>query len=1502
MTAANKFVRQPRLRLPGISVGPASLLLAAILILLVGSWLAFTQAPRQNPYAPVSLSDRFFYPIEVNPFQRLPKISWNLNGVYVLPESDRVWAVGDQGLIVHSTDGGLTWRRQDYPGNLASGPSKSPDQLNQKRSLLDFLLSDAYAVESGYGNETPAAVIDKKVAPDKSLPTASSSRPVVQENRLNTLERRDTPNQLSEQVNRIEKKRAATPSEKDNKQDKVDRASEKQPDLRAVFFLDDSHGWIVGDRGTILATEDGGNSWQTQTSGTREALHAVGFGDPLRGWAVGSRGVIVHTEDGGNTWRLQRGGTTEKLSAVSAFDTRLVWAVGAKGAIVHSGDGGRNWLAQSSGSSAQLNSVSFVDSRHGWAVGAYGTIIATDDGGNHWQSQNSGTRAQLTSVAFVDARRGWAAGLNGAIVRTLDGGNAWSVRSSVSEGPLYSIAFADARKGWAVGAEGQIIFSDDGGKTWRSQSKQTANTLTSVSFVDGRQGWSVGYDGAILNSRDGGKSWQIQRNKTLEVLNSVTFVDDQWGWAVGQKGTIVHSRDGGDTWSAQNSGTTDALAAVTFVDRQRGWAVGLGGTVISSDDGGRTWRKQYSGTSNTLVSVTFIDTRRGWAVGWDGTIIHTEDGGLTWSRQNSETGEALYSVMFVDALRGWAAGWKGTILHTENGGDSWLVQRSGTEEPFNSVMFLDSWQGWAVGWYGTVVHSEDGGKTWAAQSSGTEEALNSVFFSDARQGWSVGVRGTLLYTVDGGSTWVSPSYKRYPAGWYYLLCLSVVLLAWLALRNRQEQTLKQETIADLLASDRPLHTGDPDPLGFSDIARGLSRFVRNPRTEPPLTIAVTGEWGTGKSSLMNLLYEDLQGRGFSTVWFNAWHHQKSEQLLATLFANIRRQAIPGWLKFSGLRPVGLLFRLRLLLRRSRRHWLIFLLMVFLLSATIAYIAAESGHFMRLMKWLDAYLTELSNQLKIVFALGATGATLLPLFVFLKSLQGFALNPLKLMTMHGGEGQKAVSVDPGARYQFAREFEDVTASLDLSRMIIFIDDLDRCAKENVLEVLEAINFLVSSGHCYIILGMAKEWVQICVGLGFKELATESFSNSRAEAEIDPVEHRRRFARQYLEKMINIEVPVPVLDENKALKLTVPEKESIALSDFDKLYVRLGRYLRRNWPMLAFLTMVSIGTYWGLQHDLPVPEKVPEQQSRLEELAMWPAADLEVTTGQDIRLTLPAAKSNAKSDAIALSSHDLEWVLRADRQSLQQGLPVQRFADGKGELLLRKLWPAEAKNESESSVSPPKDIMESRKHETGRGGFSPGAVNQANWPDNIPYGVAFVVLLAGSALLFRKPDRIVEDSKPFREALKIWQEWLLLRKQTPRTIKRFLNHLRYMAMRYRKEEEPRSIWQRWKHGAKQNKGEQSDFAEPALVALHVLYFIEPSWVADAEKFERVRQRDFDELIDKLSDAEHTESSARKQLSKKLAETVEKHQTAFRDEILASDEQRQLFLNAVSGGELD
>ena len=82
-------------------------------------------------------------------------------------------------------------------------------------------------------------------------------------------------------------------------------------DLRAVQFLEDGRrGWAVGEDGTILATADGGQSWQRQASGTSTWLRAVQFlEDGRRGWAVGEDGTILATADGGQSWQPQASGT-----------------------------------------------------------------------------------------------------------------------------------------------------------------------------------------------------------------------------------------------------------------------------------------------------------------------------------------------------------------------------------------------------------------------------------------------------------------------------------------------------------------------------------------------------------------------------------------------------------------------------------------------------------------------------------------------------------------------------------------------------------------------------------------------------------------------------------------------------------------------------------------------------------------------------------------------------------------------------------------------------------------------------------------------------------------------------------------------------------------------------------------------------------------------------------------------------------------------------------------
>jgi photosystem II stability/assembly factor-like uncharacterized protein len=70
-----------------------------------------------------------------------------------------------------------------------------------------------------------------------------------------------------------------------------------------------SNVWIAGAPGTrILHSSDNGKSWQSIPTGTYAPLHDLCFVDEQHGWAVGSMGVILATTDGGRTWQRQRAG------------------------------------------------------------------------------------------------------------------------------------------------------------------------------------------------------------------------------------------------------------------------------------------------------------------------------------------------------------------------------------------------------------------------------------------------------------------------------------------------------------------------------------------------------------------------------------------------------------------------------------------------------------------------------------------------------------------------------------------------------------------------------------------------------------------------------------------------------------------------------------------------------------------------------------------------------------------------------------------------------------------------------------------------------------------------------------------------------------------------------------------------------------------------------------------------------------------------------------------
>jgi len=65
--------------------------------------------------------------------------------------------------------------------------------------------------------------------------------------------------------------------------------------------------WIAGTPGTrIFFTPDAGNTWSATATGISVPLKAIAFADDQHGWAVGQLGTILATSDGGQTWQRQR--------------------------------------------------------------------------------------------------------------------------------------------------------------------------------------------------------------------------------------------------------------------------------------------------------------------------------------------------------------------------------------------------------------------------------------------------------------------------------------------------------------------------------------------------------------------------------------------------------------------------------------------------------------------------------------------------------------------------------------------------------------------------------------------------------------------------------------------------------------------------------------------------------------------------------------------------------------------------------------------------------------------------------------------------------------------------------------------------------------------------------------------------------------------------------------------------------------------------------------------
>ena len=285
------------------------------------------------------------------------------------------------------------------------------------------------------------------------------------------------------------------------------------------------------------------------------ALHDVFFVDDQVGWVSGDKGTILFTNDGGDTWSPQLGGDPgaagSPISDLFFLDAKTGWARQHYDTMLRTGNG-QDW--QETGA-VRENGVHFVSATRGFHPYG-GAIRVTEDGGRNWKDAwrcrakmevDGLTREENCSVVdlhFPTLQVGYGVGTARITSRTEDGGATWTALIGPEEQGdqrVWKVHFTSETSGVQIRGMGDARFlrTDDGGKTWTGV---VGSAGFDMRFANSSVGWSFRENGLHSYTSDGGRRWTARQTKFPAPVKAFSLPRPDRGYVVGDHGMIYRYR------------------------------------------------------------------------------------------------------------------------------------------------------------------------------------------------------------------------------------------------------------------------------------------------------------------------------------------------------------------------------------------------------------------------------------------------------------------------------------------------------------------------------------------------------------------------------------------------------------------------------------------------------------------------------------------------------------------------------------------------------------------------------------------------------------------------------------------------------------------------------------------------------------------------------------------------------------------------------------------------
>jgi len=278
-----------------------------------------------------------------------------------------------------------------------------------------------------------------------------------------------------------------------------------------------------------LKSSDGGISWRIVYR-TDTVLNGLYFGSRDQGWVVGQKGTLLTTFDGGVSWNRVELGTEADLLAVGSISASMIAVAGGKGTLLVSDVQGTTWVHCSVPTTVDLVDVSTLQSGLALVL-ARDRLLSSRDPCNNWTTYGP-YRWTLNGLAFEDENTGYLKpnSLN-SLLLTNDGGRTVNLVTFLPQEPEHPmrvritpsgatfVLMMNTDTGSTVNIVGRplpshsTIFRKTTSAAWqpvlRIQDAQTnAAALEDLYFLDDLRGWAVGGGGAEFITTNGGDDWQ----------------------------------------------------------------------------------------------------------------------------------------------------------------------------------------------------------------------------------------------------------------------------------------------------------------------------------------------------------------------------------------------------------------------------------------------------------------------------------------------------------------------------------------------------------------------------------------------------------------------------------------------------------------------------------------------------------------------------------------------------------------------------------------------------------------------------------------------------------------------------------------------------------------------------------------------------------------------------------------------------------------------------------